>query len=95
LLLSSALDAAAADLFGAAPAALLRRESVAVEVSAGYLTANAKELVYNVPGDGTKVSQLNWNIDRAAVIAARLSYRPLDWLSLRARGWMTVAPTAR
>ncbi|MCB5174886.1 omptin family outer membrane protease [Microvirga lenta] len=61
------------------------------EIYGGYLTGQAREYVYNVPGNGSKLSQLNWQIDNAAILGARLAYRPLDWLSLRANGWTIVA----
>jgi outer membrane protease len=61
------------------------------EVFGGYLTGLAREYVYQVPGNGTKLSQLNWQIDNAAVLGARFTFQPWDWLSLRTGGWTTVA----
>ncbi|HZH51916.1 MAG TPA: omptin family outer membrane protease [Microvirga sp.] len=60
------------------------------EIYGGYLTGLAREYVYRVPGDGSLVSQLNWQIDHAAIVGGRLTYQPWDWLSLRANGWTIV-----
>lgn len=43
-----------------------------------------------MPGDGTKLSQLDWSIEHAFVVGGRATVRPVDWLSIRARGWMSV-----
>ncbi|WP_201842891.1 omptin family outer membrane protease [Microvirga zambiensis] len=61
------------------------------EVFSGYLAGIAGEYVDRVPGDGSKLSQLNWQIDNAAVLGGRLSYQALDWLLLRAGGWSVIA----
>lgn len=93
-LLAAALvpaPASAADLFEAEPAALLRSETFSGEAFVGHLSATAREYVYAVPGDHSKVSQLDWRIDNALAVGGRLTFRPLDWLSVRARGWATVA----
>jgi plasminogen activator len=65
-------------------------ESVSGELFAGYLTGVSRALVYNVPGDRSKLSQLNWQIDHALVLGGALQYRPWDWLTLRGRGWTHV-----
>lgn len=90
VLLAAAGGAQAADLFSAEPAALLRNETLTVEAFAGYFTGTAREYVYSVQGGGRKVSQLNWDTD-AAALGGRVAFRPLDWLTVRARGWSTVA----
>jgi plasminogen activator len=89
-LLAAAPAARAADLFTAEPAALLRTESLTAEAFAGYLTGTAREYVYNVPGDGKKLSQLDWRMNGFA-LGGRVAYRPTDWLTARIRGWSTVA----
>jgi plasminogen activator len=61
------------------------------EVFASHLASAARELVYNVPDDGSKLSQLNWQIDNAAVLGGALSYAPFDWLTLRTRAWTHVS----
>lgn len=65
--------------------------SFQAEVFAGYLTGQSREYVYNVPGDRSKLSQLNWRINGALVLGGRLSYQPLDWLTLRGSGWASVS----
>jgi outer membrane protease len=85
-----AADLARSDLFEAEPAALLRTETLTVEAFGGYLNGIAREYVYNVPGDGKKLSQLDWRMDSFA-LGGRVAFRPLDWLTVRARGWSTVA----
>ena len=82
--------AQAADLFADPAVSLLRTETFAAEAFGGYLTGTAREHVYNVPGDKTKLSQLDWTIDHAFVVGGRATVRPMDWLSIRARGWMSV-----
>ncbi len=89
LLLSlSAWDgASAADLSPQRVAPLFTASGLSAEVTGGYLTGMSRELVYNIPGDGSKLSQLNWQIDRAFVLGGSLNYQALDWLTLRGRGW--------
>lgn len=83
--------AGAADLFGDDVASLLRTETVAFEASAGYLSGTAHEFVYRVPGDGSKLSQLNWEMNRAAVAGGRVVVQPFDRIAVRAKGWATLA----
>jgi len=88
LLLSTAHHGFAADLFGDEVAPLLRSDTLALEASLGYLRGTSKEYVYNARGG--KLSQLDWRIDGAAVGGGRLTFRPLEWLSVRARAWATI-----
>ena len=78
----------AADLFGDQVASLLRNDIFAAEASLGYIRGTSREYVYDARG--TKLSQLDWRIDDGAVAAGRLTFRPLDWLSVRARGWAKI-----
>lgn len=61
-----------------------------IEIFGDYLTGLAREYVYAVPGSGSKVSQLNWQMDHAAVLGTRLTYRLQEWLSLRGGGWVVI-----
>ena len=81
------------ELFEAEPAALLRTETLTVEAFGGYLGGIAREYVHNVPGDGKKLSQLDWRTD-AFALGGRIAVRPTDWLTARIRGWSTVAGSA-
>lgn len=82
--------AAAADLFVDDTATLLRSETFTAELFAGYLMTSAREYVYNVPGDGSKLSQLNWS-GNAFALGGRIAFRPFDGVTVRAKGWSTVA----
>lgn len=60
----------------------------------GYLAGTAREYVYD--GEtGAKISQLNWRIKNAATVGLNLTYRPLDWLTLRGQAWTVVASNNR
>src|SRR4051812_44455890 len=61
------------------------------EIFAGYLSSLSRELVYDVPGSGSKLSQLNWQTDGAAVLGGGLSYKASDWLTLRSRAWFSIS----
>jgi plasminogen activator len=89
---SVATSAVAADLFDGDAAAQLRTETISAEVMAGYLTGTSKEYVYdNTAGSrNTKVSQLTWSLGNSFAVGGRVAIRPLDWLTIRARGWSTV-----
>lgn len=54
----------------------------------GYMSGESREMVYDQSG---KVSQLNWTIDSAAIIGARLDYAATGWLSLGLGGWTSFA----
>ncbi len=90
-----ATDADAGDPATGVPAAPKAAAVSGIEFSAevftGYLTGVAGEYVYNVPGDRSKLSQLDWQIDDAAVLGGRVTWRARDWLSLRLGGWSVVA----
>ena len=62
-------------------------------IYSGYLTGQATELVYRST-TGEKVSQLNWQIDRALVLGGSIGLRPLDWLTVQFGGWTHMAATA-
>ena len=80
----------AADV-GGSRVPLFATDQFSAELFGGYLNGMSRELVYNVPGDRSKLSQLNWQIDSAAIVGGAVSYRALDWLNLRARGWVHAA----
>lgn len=40
---------------------------------------------------GRKLSELNWKINNTAIIKGDISWDPLFWLTLNARGWSTLA----
>ena len=71
------------------PTPVVQTDMVALEAFAGYLNVGAGESVYDVRANNAKLSQLNWNADAAAV-GGRIAVRPLDWLTVRARGWAAV-----
>ncbi|MBV9078243.1 MAG: omptin family outer membrane protease [Methylobacteriaceae bacterium] len=89
LALGAAAPAAAADLFRDDVATVLRTNTLSAEVFAGYVLTRAKEYVYNVPGSGSKLSELDWRTDGLA-LGGRLAFQPIDGLTLRARGWTLV-----
>ena len=80
----------AADLFTAEPATLLRTETLSAEANIGYLTGTLQEYVYDRYQPGGKVSQLTWDLGNTLTVGGRVAFRPLDWLSVRARGWAAV-----
>ncbi|HEX2724466.1 MAG TPA: omptin family outer membrane protease [Beijerinckiaceae bacterium] len=88
---AAASSAQAADPISERHAVWQIADQVSAELFGGYLTGMSRELVYNVPGDGSKLSQLNWQIDHAFVLGGALGYRPWNWLELRARGWAHVS----
>lgn len=83
----AASPARGSDLFGDDPQTLLRTETVSVEALAGYVAGSSTEYVY---GSGRKLSQLNWDINGALALGGRAAFRPVDWLTIRARGWATI-----
>ena len=54
----------------------------------GYMSGESRELVYGQTG---KTSQLNWTIDKAAIVGGRLDYAATGWLSLGLGGWTSFA----
>ena len=63
-------------------------ERVSVEMYGGYLKGMSREIVYE--DTGRKKSELLWVFDDAWVVGGTISYRPLDWLTLRVSGWTPV-----
>jgi plasminogen activator len=66
------VPALAADPLAERSAAWQLSHQVSAALFGGYLTGTWRELVYDVPGDGSKLSQLNWQIDHAFVLAGAL-----------------------
>lgn len=91
--LGGAEAARAADFFADSTASLLRTDTLSVEVLGGYATGDSHEYVYNP--DRSRLSELKWDVANAAVIGGRVAYRPVDWLTLRVRGWATVAADSK
>ncbi|WP_261640644.1 omptin family outer membrane protease [Erwinia mallotivora] len=62
-----------------------------IKASAGlsWLSGESGEYVYG--DDGNKQSELKWKIKNTAIIKGDLSWDALQWLTLNARGWATVA----
>lgn len=66
---------------------------LSAEVYGGYLQGVAKEIVYDVPAagqKGPKISELDWQIDNAAIAGGRVAYAALPWLNIRANAWTKV-----
>jgi plasminogen activator len=63
-------------------------DRLSAETYLGYLSGESRENVY---GDGRKVSRLDWTIDNAAIVGAKLNYAATGWLSLGLGGWTTFA----
>ncbi|MBF0693370.1 omptin family outer membrane protease [Providencia alcalifaciens] len=65
-------------------------DSITVNTSLGWLGGESKEYVYD-PDSGKKLSELNWKINNAPIIKGDISWDPLFWLTLNARGWITLS----
>ena len=61
---------------------------VTFNTSLGWLGGESKEYVYD---EGHKVSQLDWKIKNAAIIKGDISWTPVSYITLNARGWTTLA----
>ncbi|CNI69791.1 omptin family outer membrane protease [Yersinia vastinensis] len=64
--------------------------NVIVSTSLGLLNSESREFVYNVPGNGRKLSQLDWKAKNTPIIKAEVSWNFLSRLTLSARGWSTL-----
>ncbi|MGP3221087.1 omptin family outer membrane protease [Serratia bockelmannii] len=64
-------------------------DSVTVSTSLGWLGGESKEYVYD-SDTGKKMSELDWKINNAVIIKGEISWAPLYWLTLNARGWTTL-----
>ncbi len=65
-------------------------DSITVSTSLGWLEGESKEYVYDTD-TGRKVSELNWKINNTAIIKGDISWDPLFWLTLNAKGWTTLS----
>lgn len=83
--------AAASGLWGPGPETVLpTTETVAIEPFVGYLRGTAGEYVYSPTNPKQKVSQLDWAVNGLAV-GGRIAFRPFNGVTIRGRGWATVA----
>ena len=65
-----------------------------LEVYGGYLTGQSRELVFDV-ATGRKVSELFWNVNRAAVVGGVFAFKPFDWFTFKVAGWTPVYSSNR
>ncbi len=63
-------------------------DKLSISAAAGYLGGESNEYVYNE--NGTKLSQLNWKINGAAIIKGEINFDLLPWLTANANGWSTM-----
>jgi len=68
----------------------LTPDSITISSSIGWLGGQSKEYVYNAY-TGQKVSELIWRIHNTPIIKGDISWDPLFWLTLDARGWATLS----
>ena len=64
--------------------------NVEFTLGAGLLNGEAEEKVYDVD-NGAKVSQLDWQLKQVPTLHLGLSWHPMRWLTLDARGWTQIA----
>lgn len=68
----------------------LSSQSITASASAGMLGGTSHEMVYDVD-TGRKVSQLDWKIKNVAILKGGISWAPYTFMTLRARGWHSLA----
>ncbi|MBU1566890.1 MAG: omptin family outer membrane protease [Proteobacteria bacterium] len=59
-----------------------------VEVGAGYLTGESKELVYWPTQGNHKASELTWAIDNLFMVGVGASLKVHDWMAVNFNGWI-------
>ena len=72
-------------------------DSFSASASLGILGGEAKEMVYYTePGlEGKKMSQLDWKIKNVPILKLNLSWDPYSFLTLNARGWISLTSRGR
>lgn len=65
-------------------------EKFSASASLGALSGETKERVYSTGGK-EKISQLDWKYSNAAIVKGRLEWEPIEWVTLGASGWTTLA----
>jgi len=55
----------------------------------GYLNAEMKEYVYD-PDSGRKISELDWDINRATILRGEISYALPPYLTIGVGGWTNI-----
>lgn len=68
----------------------LLSEKIKTSVSLGWLGGESKEKVYDAD-EGHKISELKWQIRNTAIIKGDISWDVLNWLTLNANGWTSLA----
>ncbi|MCX8963700.1 omptin family outer membrane protease [Erwinia psidii] len=63
-------------------------DAITLSTSMGWLGGESGEYVY--ADDGSKTSALTWKIKNAPIIKGDLSWDATHWLTLGARGWVTL-----
>ncbi|MDX7987047.1 omptin family outer membrane protease [Xenorhabdus sp. 12] len=64
--------------------------NVKISTGLGWLGGESKEYVYN-PNNGQKMSELDWKIKNIPIIKGDISWDALNWLTVNARGWVTLS----
>lgn len=63
--------------------------AIKLSTSLGVLGGESGEYVYN--DDGSKASELKWKIKNAPIVKGDLSWDATRWLTVGARGWVTLS----
>ena len=64
------------------------QDGFSVHIAGGYLGGEAHEYVYDEMG--RTISQLNWNLDGAAIIKGEMNANLFPWLTANINGWGTL-----
>ncbi len=62
---------------------------LSVSGGVGYLSGTAKEFVYD-PSSGSKLSELDWQLNNAAIVKGAADLALTDWFSLSLSGWTAI-----
>ncbi len=65
---------------------IIKQDKLSINAGIGYLGGESKEYVYE---DDLTLSQLNWNIEQAAIVIGEINYQIFQNLALNAAGWVT------
>ncbi|HBC0040304.1 TPA: omptin family outer membrane protease [Salmonella enterica] len=64
-------------------------DGINADISLGSLSGKTKERVYS-SRDGSKLSQLDWKYNNAAIIKGALNWDVTPWVTFGAAGWTTI-----
>lgn len=74
----------------AANATYVNADNIKIDAAIGWMNGKSQEMYYDTDS-GKKTDQLDWKIQNTPIVKMGISWDAMQWLTLNAQGWTTLA----